>query len=86
MAKKNCGFIGRVLRIDLTNGTHNLEELDPKLYRLYMGGRNLGLYFLLKELPTGIDPLSHESPASSTLRRCSGQGCTAKIALGMTRK
>ncbi len=38
-----------------------MEELDPQLYRRYMGGRNLALHFLLGELPPGIDPLGPEN-------------------------
>ena len=51
------GFIGRVLRIDLTSGRSSVEEPAPELYRRYGGGSGLALYYLLRELPPGADPL-----------------------------
>ncbi|HEX9012887.1 MAG TPA: aldehyde ferredoxin oxidoreductase N-terminal domain-containing protein, partial [Anaerolineaceae bacterium] len=61
MEQKYCGFWGRILRVDLSQGTIRVEEQDPLLYRRYFGGRNLALHFLLRELPPGIDPLSTEN-------------------------
>lgn len=61
MEQKFNGFWGRVLRIDLTTGQISVDDLDPKLYRRHMGGRNLALHFLLNELPAGIDALSPEN-------------------------
>lgn len=61
MKQKYDGFWGRILRVDLSNLTHRFEEVDPRLYRLYMGGRNLALHFLIQELPTGIDAFDPEN-------------------------
>ncbi len=58
MEQRYCGFWGRILRINLTTGETGIEELDPGLYRTYMGGRNLALHFLLRELPRNVEPLS----------------------------
>ncbi len=61
MEQRYAGFWGRILRINLTRGESRVEELDPLLYRRYMGGRNLALHYLLGELPPGIDPLGPEN-------------------------
>ncbi len=61
MEQKYPGFWGRFLRIDLSEGSVRVEELDPLLYRRYMGGRNLALHFLLNELPLNADPLGPEN-------------------------
>ena len=61
MEQEYFGFWGRVVRIDLTDRQIDQETLDPRLYRLYFGGRNLALYFLIKELPSGIDALDAQN-------------------------
>lgn len=41
--------------MDLTAGTTAAEHRDAEFYRAYLGGRALGLYYLLTETPPGID-------------------------------
>lgn len=53
-----CGYNGQILKCDVSKKEYTVEKPDHRVYRRYMGGRNLGLYFLLKELPAGIDPFS----------------------------
>src|SRR5690606_17895457 len=55
------GYHGRILRVDLTTGTIEIERPDDAFYREYMGGSALGLYYLLKEMPAGVDPLGPEN-------------------------
>lgn len=52
------GYIGVILRIDLTNQKITFQKLEDHFYRRYFGGRGFISYFLLKELDPGIDPLS----------------------------
>ncbi len=52
------GWWGRILRIDLSRGKSWIQELDPKIYTDYIGGRGLAIKVLWEELPPGIDPLS----------------------------
>jgi aldehyde:ferredoxin oxidoreductase len=61
MLQEFNGFWNRILRINLTNGHTEIVQLDPKLYRVYMGGRNLALHFLLTEVPPDVSPLSPEN-------------------------
>lgn len=42
------GYMGKILRIDLTNNKIWIEEQDERFYRKYMGGRGIALYYLLK--------------------------------------
>jgi aldehyde:ferredoxin oxidoreductase len=51
------GYNGRILRVNLTDGTHAVETPPPSFYRRYAGGRNFGAYYLLNEVPAGADPL-----------------------------
>ena len=55
------GYRGKVLRVDLSSGKIEVETPDPIIYRRYLGGSAFGLYYLLKELKPGIDPLSPEN-------------------------
>ncbi len=55
------GMTGKILRVDLSNQVHSVEEPDEKIYRTYFGGSCLACYYLLKERPAGIDPLDPEN-------------------------
>ncbi len=57
MEQAYYGIWGRILRVNLTNGKISIEEPDISIYRTYIGGRTLALYFLLKEIEKGVDPL-----------------------------
>ena len=56
------GYVGKILRVDLTTGKIWTEEPDDKFYRTYLGGRNVIAYYLLKEAPKGADPLGPANP------------------------
>src|SRR4030042_5419707 len=51
------GYNGKILRVDLTSGEIKVEEPSEVIYRTYLGGGGLASYYLLRELPPGIDPL-----------------------------
>ncbi|MDP2994464.1 MAG: aldehyde ferredoxin oxidoreductase family protein [Anaerolineales bacterium] len=55
------GYGGRILRVNLTNGTVTKEPTSPDVARNFIGGRGFGIYFLLKEVPKGADPLGPEN-------------------------
>lgn len=61
MEQKHFGFWGRMLRVDLTEKRWEIEEVDPVLYRTYFGGGSLAMYYLLKEIPKGIDAFDPEN-------------------------
>ncbi len=55
------GYNGRILKVNLTEGKIDEERPDERIYRLYMGGSAFSLYYLLKEMPAGVDPLGPEN-------------------------
>jgi aldehyde:ferredoxin oxidoreductase len=55
------GYNGKILRINLTAGDLSVEEPDERFYRKYMGGSAMGMYYLLKEMPAGADPLGPDN-------------------------
>ena len=52
-----CGYNGKILHVDLTNGKFRVEEPGVAFYRKYMGGSALAMYYLLKEVPANVNPL-----------------------------
>jgi aldehyde:ferredoxin oxidoreductase len=51
------GYHGKILHVNLTNGTTEIETPPESFYRTYMGGGAMGTYYLLHEVPKGADPL-----------------------------
>ena len=51
----------RILRIDLADGRIWTERLGREFFRKYLGGRNLIAYYLLTEVPDGIDAFDPEN-------------------------
>lgn len=61
------GYTGKILHVNLTDGTLEVEEPSEAFYRRYMGGSALGLYYLLKNTPAGADPLGPDNTLTFAL-------------------
>jgi aldehyde:ferredoxin oxidoreductase len=55
------GYMGKILRVNLTERKAAEEDLDPKLARDFIGGTGLGNRIIYKEVPPDTDPLSPQS-------------------------
>lgn len=55
------GYNGKILHVNLTNGTLVVEEPPEAFYRKYMGGSAMGLYYILRDMPAGTEALAPES-------------------------
>ncbi len=55
------GYNGKILHVNLTTGELTVEQPPESFYRKYMGGSALNIYYLLKEMPAGADPLGPEN-------------------------
>ena len=55
------GYLGRMLRVNLSKDKLSVECPDEIFCRRYLGGEGFVAYFLLKELKPGIDPLGLEN-------------------------
>jgi len=53
--------MGKLLRVNLTSGQINVEDISPQLQRDYLGPRGFAVRYLFDELSPGIDPLSPEN-------------------------
>jgi aldehyde:ferredoxin oxidoreductase len=50
-----------ILRVDLTNGKIEEEELPDSIVEKFVGGKGLATYLMYKEVKPGIDPFSPEN-------------------------
>ncbi|MEJ2149500.1 MAG: aldehyde ferredoxin oxidoreductase C-terminal domain-containing protein, partial [Chloroflexota bacterium] len=66
------GYHGRILHVDLTAGTLEVETPPEAFYRFYMGGSALGAYYLLKGTSPGVDPLGPENVLTFALSVLTG--------------
>ncbi len=55
------GVTGKILRVDLDQQRTSVEERDEAFYRTYGGGGCLASYYLLKERPAKVEPLSPDN-------------------------
>ena len=55
------GYCGKILRVNLTDGTIGTEELNIADAAKFIGGRGLGTWLLSREIKVGIDPLSEDN-------------------------
>ncbi len=50
-------FTGRILHVNLTTGTVEVESPPESFYRTYLGGSAMGLYYILNGMQPGTDGL-----------------------------
>ena len=50
-------LVGRILHVNLSAGSVEIEQPSESFYRTYLGGSAMGLYYILREVPAGTDGL-----------------------------
>jgi len=55
------GYSGKILHVDLSRGSFQVEQPPESFYRQYVGGACLGNYYVFKGLKAGADPLGPEN-------------------------
>ncbi len=66
------GYAGKVLHVDLTSGTIDIEQPAEEFYRTYVGGSAMGLYYLFRNTPVGADPLGPDNTLTYALAGITG--------------
>ncbi len=56
------GYFGRVLVVDVTDGSARVVEVPEQVLRDHVGGAGLGVRLLTDLAPAGVDPLSPAAP------------------------
>jgi len=74
------GFMGKILRVNLTNGDISEEPVNEKDARMFLGGSGLATKYLFDEVKKGADPLGPENklifmtgPLTGTISPSSGR-------------
>ena len=74
------GYVGQILRVNLTNSRIHVDKLDPDLAQKFIGGRGLNEYLLFREVGPNIGPFDSENrliygvgPLGGTLSPASGK-------------
>lgn len=74
------GWIGKLIRVNLSNSSIKVENLKMDDAKLYLGGRGLGSKYLFDEIDPTIDPLTPENklifmtgPLTGTYATCAGR-------------
>jgi aldehyde:ferredoxin oxidoreductase len=55
MESKLCGYMGKVLRVDLTEGSIQEETLESNVVDRYLGGTGFGVDCLYREVSPGVE-------------------------------
>src|SRR5262249_4002168 len=55
------GTHGRILVVDLTDGSSNVEDLDESIYKQFLGGYGLGAYLMWEHHPARAAPSSPQA-------------------------
>ncbi len=76
------GYNGKILRVNLSDGSISTETTDDLFCRKFLGGAGFVTYFLWKELNPGIEPLGPDNklifaagPLTGSLLPGSGRNC-----------
>jgi len=74
------GWMGKLIRVNLTDGSIKVENLNMNDAKMYIGGRGLGTKIFMDEVDAKIEPLSSENkvifmtgPLTGTLAACGGR-------------
>jgi len=77
MTKLPGGYMGKILRVNLTSGSMKDENLpEEPLLRKLIGGQALASYILLKELPLDATPFGSENKVVLMTGPITGNGLT----------
>ena len=54
-------YNGKLIRLNLTTGKSQVEEIPQAWLKDFLGGRGLGVKYLYEELKPGVEPLSADN-------------------------
>ncbi|MFX0137691.1 MAG: aldehyde ferredoxin oxidoreductase N-terminal domain-containing protein, partial [Candidatus Hodarchaeota archaeon] len=55
------GYIGKIIRVNLSSGDIKIENLNLDLARDFVGGSGFGIKYIYDEVPPETDPLSEQN-------------------------
>ena len=55
------GYMGKILHVNLSDGTVSEEKISDEIYRKYLTGVGIGAYIMYRDIPAGADPLGPDN-------------------------
>ena len=80
------GYNGKILHVYLEKLALEVEQPPDDFFRTYAGGSALGLYYLLKNTPAGIDPLDSQNTLTLSLSVLTGAPISGQSRITATAK
>lgn len=80
------GYMGKLLRINLSTGSAVEEEISPDVMKNYMGGAGFGIKYLFDEVPATTDALSEENKLIFSLGPLGGTNAPCASRMSVTAK
>ena len=79
----NGGYMGKVLRVNLTTKNISVEDLSEQMAKDFMGGAGFGVKYIYDEVPANADPLGEENKLVFAVGPLSGTAspCSSRMAL-----
>ena len=68
------GWVGKILRVDLSAQDFVVEDLDPDFAETYIGSQGFGTKILIDEVDPTVDPLGPENKLIFATSPCTGSG------------
>ena len=66
------GYVGKTLRVNLSDSTVKLENLDVDKAKKFIGARGLGVKTMFEEVDPNVDALSPENKLIVATGPCTG--------------
>ena len=80
------GFTGKILHVDLTSHKLEIEMPPDDFYRKYMGGSAMGVYYILRMMPAGVDSLSPENVITVMISPTTGTSISGQSRVNVNAK
>ena len=79
--KELKGVSNKIIEIDLSNESYQIGTISNHDYKMYLGGKGLGLKLLYDRMPSGVDPMGPENMIAFTCGPLIGTGapCTGRF-------
>jgi len=80
------GYHGKILHVNLSDLSWEVETPPEEFYRKYMGGSALGMYYVFKNTPQDVDPLGPENTLVLSLSVLTGVAISGQSRMTATAK
>jgi len=80
------GYLGKILRVDLSKGKMSIEELDDSFIEKWVGGVGFGAYYLNEEVPPDVEWSDPENRMIWTSGPLAGSGVSGAGTFNVTTK